>query len=133
MTFSGKSCVVWKSVSEYELDGAFCRNPTPKDMQRPWCYVEFNNQIDKEYCAVERCPEPEQRDQWTTVDAKPIIVSVSILAALSLVALMVCCFWRRVGNAGYTGFKKVEKAQEMLPPPPLIAMTVQEHAHEKIR
>lgn len=59
---SGKPCLRWfhhfnLPISDYpELAGrhSYCRNPGGKESQ-PWCYVDVNNRMQKEFCNIPKC------------------------------------------------------------------------------
>nr|XP_012224322.1 PREDICTED: tyrosine-protein kinase transmembrane receptor Ror isoform X1 [Linepithema humile] len=61
---SGKLCLRWShhinlAMSDFpELSGrhSYCRNPGGKDLQ-PWCYVDINNRMQKEFCNIPKCVE----------------------------------------------------------------------------
>jgi len=59
---SGRQCLRWSHhfnlrISDYpELAGrhSYCRNPGGKESQ-PWCYVDVNNRMQKEFCNIPKC------------------------------------------------------------------------------
>lgn len=59
---SGRPCLRWSyhfnlPISDYpELAGrhSYCRNPGGKESQ-PWCYVDVNNRMQKEFCNIPKC------------------------------------------------------------------------------
>lgn len=61
-TVSGRPCLRWSHhfnlpISDYpELAGrhSYCRNPGGKEIQ-PWCYVDVNNRMQKEFCNIPKC------------------------------------------------------------------------------
>jgi len=61
-SISGRLCLRWSHhfnlpISDYpELAGrhSYCRNPGGKEIQ-PWCYVDVNNRMQKEFCNIPKC------------------------------------------------------------------------------
>lgn len=59
---SGRPCLRWAHhfnlpISDFpELAGrhSYCRNPGGKEHQ-PWCYVDVNNRMQKEFCNISKC------------------------------------------------------------------------------
>ncbi|XP_066587299.1 tyrosine-protein kinase transmembrane receptor Ror [Prorops nasuta] len=94
---SGRSCVRWShhftlQISDYpELAGrhSYCRNPGGKEFQ-PWCYVDMNNKMQKEFCNIPKC------DLWIYA------VVGFVLAGGFIVSLICycCCYYKRKKTEG---------------------------------
>lgn len=87
---SGLPCIQWShhfnlKISDYpELVGrhSYCRNPGGKEAQ-PWCYVDANNKMQKEPCAITKCWE----DLWIYVSVGLILLAGFVL----ILACYLCC------------------------------------------
>ncbi|RLU25724.1 hypothetical protein DMN91_001881 [Ooceraea biroi] len=89
---SGRQCLRWSHhfnlpISDYpELAGrhSYCRNPGGKESQ-PWCYVDVNNRMQKEFCNIPKCVE----NLWIYA-----VVGFVLTGGFVIILVCYCCCYR---------------------------------------
>ncbi|XP_071625867.1 tyrosine-protein kinase transmembrane receptor Ror isoform X1 [Temnothorax longispinosus] len=89
---SGRPCLRWfhhfnLPISDYpELAGrhSYCRNPGGKEIQ-PWCYVDVNNRMQKEFCNIPKCVE----NLWIYA-----VVGFVLTGGFVIILICYCCCYR---------------------------------------
>ncbi|KAG5324300.1 ROR1 kinase, partial [Pseudoatta argentina] len=89
---SGRMCLRWSHhfnlpISDYpELAGrhSYCRNPGGKEIQ-PWCYVDVNNRMQKEFCSIPKCVE----NLWIYA-----VVGFVLTGGFVIILICYCCCYR---------------------------------------
>ncbi|XP_019700649.1 tyrosine-protein kinase transmembrane receptor Ror isoform X1 [Harpegnathos saltator] len=89
---SGRPCLQWShhfnlQISDYpELAGrhSYCRNPGGKESQ-PWCYVDVNKRMQKEFCNIPKCVE----NLWIYA-----VVGFVIMGGFVTILICYCCCYR---------------------------------------
>ncbi|XP_020300058.1 tyrosine-protein kinase transmembrane receptor Ror isoform X2 [Pseudomyrmex gracilis] len=91
-SISGRPCLRWSyhfnlPISDYpELAGrhSYCRNPGGKESQ-PWCYVDVNNRMQKEFCNISKCVE----NLWIYA-----VVGFVLTGGFVVILICYCCCYR---------------------------------------
>lgn len=89
---SGRPCLRWAHhfnlpISDFpELAGrhSYCRNPGGKEIQ-PWCYVDVNNKMQKEFCNIPKCVE----NLWIYA-----VVGFVLTGGFVIILICYCCCYR---------------------------------------
>ncbi|XP_053985343.1 tyrosine-protein kinase transmembrane receptor Ror isoform X1 [Hylaeus volcanicus] len=91
-SISGRPCLQWVAdfnlpISDYpELAGqhSYCRNPGNSESQ-PWCYVDVNHMMQKEFCDIPKCVE----NLWIYA-----VVGFVLTGGFVVILICYCCCYR---------------------------------------
>ncbi|XP_033333112.1 tyrosine-protein kinase transmembrane receptor Ror isoform X1 [Megalopta genalis] len=91
-SISGRPCLQWLAhfnlpISDYpELAGkhSYCRNPD-ETVSQPWCYVDVNHTMQKEFCDIPKCVE----NLWIYA-----VVGFVLTGGLVVILVCYCCCYR---------------------------------------
>ncbi|KAI4496336.1 hypothetical protein M0804_000146 [Polistes exclamans] len=87
-SISGRPCLKWSHllmIHKYPVwRHSYCRNPSGQDLQ-PWCFVDANNRMQKEFCHIPKCVE----NLWIYA-----VVGFVLMGGFVTIIICYCCCYR---------------------------------------
>ncbi|XP_043495673.1 tyrosine-protein kinase transmembrane receptor Ror isoform X1 [Polistes fuscatus] len=87
-SISGRPCLKWSHllmIHKYPVwRHSYCRNPSGQDLQ-PWCFVDANNRMQKEFCHIPKCVE----NLWIYA-----VVGFVLMGGFVTIIICYCCCYK---------------------------------------